>query len=140
MKRALFSAIILILGLLATEVYPAKIKDVKLKIYNREMGEFREADYDFHFNEYGPFMFEAVLENDGDYNYYYGKNGLEITVKIGKKTVFRKVYSLHMLSDEYYFPVFIDEEVICSPVTVTAKIKGKKGSRFEKKFEFTCGE
>lgn len=140
MKIRFLAAVIIFISIIATGLYPANIKDAKLKVYDQEMGEFTEADYEFHFNQFGPFLFELVLENDGDNTYYTGNKGLEIIVKIGKHTVFRKVYPLLMMSDEYYFPVFIDEAVICEQVTVKARIKGKKGSDFEKKFEFSCGE
>lgn len=121
-------------------VRAAKIEDVKLKIYNQEEGIFRESEDEFHFNQFGPFMFEVVIKNDNDDTYYTEKNGLEITLKIGKKTVYRKIHPFQLVSDEYYFPVFIDEAVICEPVTVTARIKALKGSEFVKKFEFSCGE
>lgn len=121
-------------------IYAAQISDVKLKIYHQEEGIFRESVDEFHFNQFGPFMFEVVLKNDDDNTYYTEKNGLEITLKIGKKTVYRKIHPFQLVSDEYYFPVFIDEAVICEPVTVTARIKALKGSEFVKKFEFSCGE
>lgn len=137
-----FSLLFLLVSLFLGGIgaYAARIQDVKLKIYNQEEGEFNETDYEFHFNEFGPFLFEVVLTPDEDLSYYTNKNGLEITVKIGKRTVFKKTYPVLVMSDEFYYPVFIDESVICEPVTVIARIKGKKGSAFEKKFEFACGE
>jgi hypothetical protein len=138
MKTLLLTFFILVISMMSLSA--AKIEDIKLKIYNQEEGIFRESADEFHFNQFGPFMFEVVLKNDDDNTYYTEKNGLEITLKIGKKTVYRKIHPFQLVSDEYYFPVFIEEAVICKPVTVTARIKALKGSEFVKKFEFSCGE
>ncbi len=118
----------------------ASIEEIRLQIYNEEDGVFREAGYDFHFNEFGPYMLEIVLAGHDDGAYYKKKDGLQITVKIGKRTYCRKALSFQIVSDRLYVPVFIDEPVICDKLTVIAEIRAIKGSRVEKVFDFTCGE
>jgi hypothetical protein len=125
------------------------ITGIKVKEYDQGTGELAELNVEDTLSSsanapFGPVL--VLVEVTGDLEAGHGKS-IVLTATEGRRTIFRGTFApgpYQGVSEDgkkFYAPFWIDSNVLCDPIKITARVTGQRqASTMTKTVKFLCGE
>jgi hypothetical protein len=125
------------------------ITDIKVKEYDQGTGDLAEVSFEQTHSTsanapFGPVL--VIVEVTGELEAGHGKS-IALTATEGRRTVFRGTFGpgayqgVSTDGKKFYAPFWIDSNVLCDPLKITARVVGQRqASTMTKTVKFQCSE
>jgi hypothetical protein len=125
------------------------ITGIKVKEYDQGTGDLAEVSLEQTLSTsanapFGPVL--VIVEVTGELEGGHGKS-IVLTATEGRRTIFRGTFgpgAYQGVSEDgkkFYVPFWIDSNVLCDPLKITARVAGQRqASTMTKTVKFLCGE